>query len=372
VDFVPFFVRPGAASAEILLVAPTATYLAYANSRFWWEDPIQELVQDRLVELGAEEQYLLAHPEVGLSNYDQHLDGTPVCFSTTRRPNLNMRPGHVRGEGYASDLHTVAWLEHLGLRYDIVTDADWHAGGRDLLEQYSVVLTGTHPEYVSLRMVDDTLDWVHDRGRFMYLGGNGFAMNIVFDADRPWIMENRRVELWEGSERDREALAHNIVDGERGGRFEPSGRQPALLTGVQSATMGFDRSYPYHLAVGAKQPEAAFALAGISAQVIGTGVVGQEWDNSAGIGGLGADHLVLASSRDHSLIPPLFGAMRPDYHADLVLYLHQRGGTFSVSSMAWAAELAADEYDNDVARMTENVLRRFLDPTPFRSERATR
>ena len=128
-DFIPLFVRPpwpgdapapaaagappssSAAAAKVLLIAPTATYASYGNSRFWWENPIQEMVQDRLVEIGAEEQYLIAHPELGSSSYDCHLDGTDICYVSRRRPNLNMRPGHVRREGYTSDLDLVAWLD---------------------------------------------------------------------------------------------------------------------------------------------------------------------------------------------------------------------------------------------------------------------
>ena len=124
-DFIPLFVRrprPGkhprpdrrGPAAKILLIAPTATYAAYGNSRFWWENPIQEMVQDRLVEIGAEEQYLIVHPELGSSSYDCHLDGTDICYVSRRRPNLNMRPGHVRREGYTSDLDLVAWLDQLG------------------------------------------------------------------------------------------------------------------------------------------------------------------------------------------------------------------------------------------------------------------
>lgn len=370
VDLIPFFVRPAAPSgARVLLVAPTATYAAYANSRFWWEDPIQELVQDRLVELGAEEQYLVTHPELGLSNYDEHLDGTPVCYSSRRRPNLNMRPGHVRGEGYASDLHLVAWLDRSGVAYDVATDEDWHFGGERFLEAYDVVITGTHPEYVSLAMLDSGVSWVGGGGRLMYMGGNGFNSNVAFDAKRPWIIENRRVELWEADDEWRVARAHNSVDGERGGAFPASGRRPAALIGVESATMGFDRSYPYHLTEARHRPDVAFASEGIAGPVLGArgdngGVVGQEWDNAAGID-LGPGHVILGSSRDHSLIPPLFGAMRADYHADLVLYLRGPGAVFSVSSMAWAAELSQHDYRNDVARMSDNVLRRFLDPTRF-------
>jgi N,N-dimethylformamidase len=369
-DFIPLFVRPAAPAARVLLIAPTATYAAYGNSRFWWENPIQEMVQDRLVEIGAEEQYLIVHPELGASSYDCHLDGTDVCYVSRRRPNLNMRPGHVRREGYTSDLDLVAWLDQLDLPYDVVTDEDVHRGGGELLRPYPVVITGTHPEYMSAVMFDAIADWAGAGGRLAYLGGNGFSMNVSFGAERPWIMENRRVDLWERDEEFQRSEAVQATDGRRGGYLSASGRQAAAVTGVESATMGFDHSYPYVLSEAARRPEAAFVFAGVTGDVIGDfgaiggGVVGQEWDNAAGHD-LGPGHLILGSSHDHTLVPPLFGAVRPDYHADLVLYLRGAGAAFSVSSMAWCAALSHDGYANDVAWITHNVLRRFLDPVPF-------
>ena len=41
------------------------------------------------------------------------------------------------------------------------------------------------------------------------------------------------------------------------------------------------------------------------------------------------------------------------------------GAVFSTGSIAWAGAVAWNRYDNDIARMTENVLRRFNDPQPF-------
>jgi N,N-dimethylformamidase len=41
------------------------------------------------------------------------------------------------------------------------------------------------------------------------------------------------------------------------------------------------------------------------------------------------------------------------------------GAVFSTSSIAWAGALAHNGYDNNVSRLTENVVRRFLDPRPF-------
>jgi N,N-dimethylformamidase len=370
-DFIPFFIRPKpATTAKILLIAPTATYAAYGNSRFWWENSLQEMVQDRLVEIGPEEQYLITHAELGSSSYDCHLDGTDVCYVSRRRPNLNMRPGHVRREGYTCDLYLVAWLDRVGLDYDVATDEDVHDEGRRLLDRYQVVLTGTHPEYMSAWMFDAFVDWVAAGGRLMYMGGNGFWMNVNFDADRPWIMENRRVDLWKRDEDVRRSESLNSTDGVRGGRLSAIGRQSAYLTGVASATMGFDHSYPYVLGSDARRPEAAFVFEGVTASVIGDfgalggGVVGQEWDNAAGYQ-FGPEHLILASSHDHTLVPPMFGAVRPDYHGDLVLYLRGAGAVFSVSSMAWCGALSHQDYDNEIELISHNVLSRFLDPAPF-------
>lgn len=376
VEYVPFFVRPAEdATAQVLLIAPTATYAAYGNSRFWWENPIQEMVQDRLVELGPEEQFLLAHPEIGASSYDCHLDGTDICYVSRRRPNLNMRPGHVRREGYTCDLYLIAWLDHIGADYHVATDEDLHFRGRSLLDGYQVVLTGSHPEYMSAAMFDAFDQYTSSGGRLMYLGGNGFSMSVTFHPERPWIMENRRVELWERPEEFRRTEARNSTDGQPGGYFQASGRSTAALIGVETATMGFDHSYPYTLGSGAARPEASFVFDGVSPEalpgrkigdfgLLGGGVVGQEWDNAATFA-LGPGHLILASSTEHTLVPPLFGAVRPDYHADLVLYFRGSGAVFSVSSMAWCGALSHDEYRNEIAVITGNVLARFIDTAPF-------
>ncbi len=41
------------------------------------------------------------------------------------------------------------------------------------------------------------------------------------------------------------------------------------------------------------------------------------------------------------------------------------GAVFSASSIAWAGSLSQNDYENNVSRITDNVLRRFVDPTPF-------
>ena len=52
--------------------------------------------------------------------------------------------------------------------------------------------------------------------------------------------------------------------------------------------------------------------------------------------------------------------------ADMVLFDCPNGGAvFSVGSIAWAGGLPIDGCDNDVSRITGNVLDRFLYPAPL-------
>lgn len=374
-DWIPFFVRRSAAQppSEVLVVASTATYSAYANSRFWWEDPIQEVAQDRLVELGVEEQYLVLHPELGLSHYDAHADGSAVVFSSRRRPNLFMRPGHSRGESYASDLLLIAWLERLGIAYDVVTDEDLHFNalrGTDaaLLDAYHVTVSGSHPEYLSVVMFDAFHQWVRSGGRFVYAGGNGFTSNVSWSAERPWLLENRTTGRLRADIEARRSEARHQLDGEPGLLMEDIGRATGSLWGVDFVTMGFDRAYPVRRSDQSYSPEFAFAFEGIESRIFGGrglfgGVIGQEWDNARRM--LGApQHFVLASSIDHSLIPEVLGSESP-HHGDVVLYFVGEGAVFSAASMAWAGALHIDDYRNDAERFFRNVLTRFLDPAPI-------
>ena len=53
--------------------------------------------------------------------------------------------------------------------------------------------------------------------------------------------------------------------------------------------------------------------------------------------------------------------------ADMVFFETPGGGAvFSVGSIAWCGSLSWNGYDNNVAKITANVLRRFNDPAPFK------
>ena len=52
--------------------------------------------------------------------------------------------------------------------------------------------------------------------------------------------------------------------------------------------------------------------------------------------------------------------------ADMVFFETPAGGAvFSTGSIAWAGSLRHDNYGNNVSRITDNVLRRFIDEKPF-------
>ena len=88
--------------------------------------------------------------------------------------------------------------------------------------------------------------------------------------------------------------------------------------------------------------------------------------------------LVVASSEEHSNAFQLVneemtvsfagtdGRFSPAVRADMVFYEHPGGGAvFSTGSISYVGSLAHKGYANNISRLTLNVLKRFLDPTPF-------
>jgi N,N-dimethylformamidase len=78
--------------------------------------------------------------------------------------------------------------------------------------------------------------------------------------------------------------------------------------------------------------------------------------------GLGAD-MMLVKEEHRGTGLPIPGC---EARADIVFYETPNGGAvFNTGSIAWTASLATNGYDNDIAKLTTNVLRRFADPEPI-------
>ncbi len=257
VEYVPFFLRPSPSSAraDVVFLASTATYLAYANQRPDFADGALGTAKPRY----PEEAWLMAHPEVGSSLYEYHADGSGVRFSSRLRPVLNMKPGVVMWS-FNADTNITNWLHGIGQRFDVVTDEDLHREGLALLAGYRVVITGTHPEYFSTAMLDALEGWLAGGGRLMYMGGNGFYWRIAYHPDTTGIIEVRRAEDGTRAWIEEPGEYYHQFGGEYGGLWRRLGRPPNELVGVGFAAQGFDGGTHYRLQPGAHDERVSFIL----------------------------------------------------------------------------------------------------------------
>jgi N,N-dimethylformamidase len=397
-DFIPFYVRPPREKAKrkgrpkLAFLAPTNSYIAYANDSQVLMDRGAETGMNRLLNLQHADVYLHEHPELCASLYDKHADGSGVCYSSRLRPVLNMRPRYHSWLGshgsalyqFNGDTHIFAWLEHLQVDYDIITDEDLHEDGFELLEGYQVVVTGTHPEYHSTAMWDAMKAFLGQGGRLIYMGGNGWYWRVAFHQSLPGVIEVRRAEdgtrTWEADPGE----YYQSFNGEFGGLWRRVGRPPNLIAGIGFVAQGFDMSGYFRRQPGADSPRAGFIFQDVPDEIIGDfGLIG---GGAAGIEldamnhKLGTPHhaLCLATSEGHTpltivtkeevLVMPVAagGDQHDKVRADMVFFETSSGGAvFSTGSIAWAGSLSWNGYDNNVARITGNVLRRFLEPAPF-------
>jgi len=389
-DHIPFYVRAprGRPQARALVLVPTFTYFAYCNNE---SRSLGERGHQRAREWGAWTGFPLANRDFGLSTYDYHNDGSGIGFSSRRRPNINLRPGYLamfdaRGSGQRhapADSHLLHWLDVAGFEYDVATDEDLHHEGLDLLRPYRVVLTGSHPEYHTPETLDALQGYVDHGGRLMYLGGNGFYWKIATHPELPGVFELRRAEggirLWAAEPGE----YYHQFDGSYGGLWRRNGRPPQRLAGVGFTAQGdFSASY-YRRAPGSFDPRVAFAFEGIGADELigdfgfhGGGAAGFELDRADVALGTPPHALVLATSEGHGEMFRLVNEemLRQIPHrpreevvrADMVFFETESGGAvWSTGSITYCGSLLYNSGRNNVARITANVLRRFLDETPF-------
>jgi len=292
---------------------------------------------------------------------------------------------------FNADTHVLGWLEKAGIDYDVITDEDLHNEGVALLERYRAVVTGSHPEYFTTPMWDGLRSYIARGGRLAYLGGNGFIWRCALSDEMPGVVELRRAE--DGIRyRDEEPGEYYLeFTGEYGGLWRRLGMAPQALVGVGTVAVGFDASGYYRRTPESFDQRAAFIFDGIGDDevigdfcILGGGASGSEIDAADPMLGTPPHTLIVAVSEGHSkntyLVPDETGfhhsAMEGTHNhkvrADMTFFETPAGGAvFSVSSIAWAGSLSHNNYDNNVARVSDNVLKRFLEPEPFAMPRET-
>jgi N,N-dimethylformamidase len=384
-EFTPLFVRPpkGKPTSSLAFLVPTASYLAYANHQMDTSWHFDELSSSRFTSINRTDQFLEETYSLGLSTYDLHGDGSGVAHSSRLRPILNMRPKSDLWQ-FNADTHITDWLAAKGLDCDIITDEDLEHEGLECLKPYRCVITGTHPEYYSLKMLDAVQDYTDRGGRLMYLGANGFYWRIAWHRSLEGVIEHRRSEAGMRAWMTDTGESYMAFTGEYSGLWRRNGRPPNMLVGTGFSGQGFDVAGHYDRKPGSRDPRAAFIFEGVAEDRIGDfgsiggGAAGWEVDRADFSLGTPPHALVLATADDfpasyhwvseelnhtHSAVN---GDTCPMIKADLVFFeTPHGGGVFSVSSISWSGSLAHNGYGNNVSRITENVLRRFLDPKPL-------
>ena len=170
---------------------------------------------------------------------------------------------------FPADLSIIGWLEQCGHQYDIITDEDLHREGLAALEPYKCVMSGTHPEYVSERMLDAQEDFVAQGGRLIYMGGNGYYWCIGFYEHEPWCMEVRKLNSGMRAWAAKAGEHYLQTTGEKSGLWRNRGRAPQKLTGVGSIGEGFETSAPYRRMPDSYHRSVSWICEGIDQEIMG-------------------------------------------------------------------------------------------------------
>lgn len=382
-----FVMAPTADAAPALFLASTNTYLAYANDHLAALDFSAVMTHDMVVP--DDEKLLFTDPEFGRSCYDTHSDGTPVRYSSRRRPIINVRPGYPNWltgsyRHFPQDMYIVEWMERTGMPFHVATDEDLHREGAALLDKYKVIVTSSHPEYWT-RGGHDCLDrYLKSGGRLMYLGGNGFYWVTSHDPERPWVIEVRRdnsgTRCWDAPYGERT----HVASLEQGGIWKTRGRGPHGLVGVGFSSEGWSKGSGYQRLDGSYAGPGASFFKGVNEELVGDfghvlgGAAGDEVDrHDVSLGSPAHAHILASSTplgNEYQLVieeqtlalPDQGGQHKPgQVRADMVYFTTDNGGAvFSIGSMTYAGALAWNDYNNNIARITTNVLQAFASDLP--------
>jgi len=385
-DIIPFFVAAelGKPTAKVCYIAATFTYQVYTN---FARQIYDAAFKQRVADWQASAYYPAEHPDYGLSTYNHHRDGSGVAYSSRLRPLLTWRPNCLAyndplGSGLRhlpADSHLTGWLDRVGVDFDVITDHDLDREGLALLASYKVVLTGTHPEYHTVNTLDALQTYTETGGRLMYLGGNGFYWRVALSEKVPGAIEVRRTEGGIRTWAAEPGEYYHAFDGIYGGLWRRSDRPPNLLCGIGFSSQGTFVGNAYRRTPPSRDNVHAWVFEGVKDDLFGGygfsggGAAGFELDRLDHRLGSPLNAVVLASSEGHdrrnfvvvheerlgfdTTIPG--ETLERLIRADMTYIEKPKGGAvFSTGSITYCGSLPANSFDNDVSRLTFNVLNR--------------
>lgn len=391
-DYIPFWVVPkiGKEQSKIAVMVPTISYMAYANEHVACNAGGAELFVYRVPIMQHQNMFLAEHREYGGSIYDTHTDGSGICLSSRLRPILSIRPkyDHFLAQApwqYPADLHLIYWLETMGYEYDVITDEDVTYDGLARLENYNVVITGSHPEHNTGTQLDALHNYTQRGGRLMYMGADAWYWVHSFhpaydDLGRGVITEMRRCESGIRTWRAEPGEYYHQGTGELGGMWRFRGRSLYSVAGVGMTNEGFDVSTYYSRTPDSLDPRVSWAFEGISYDepignfgLVGGGCAGLELDIVDVTLGSPPHTLAVATSAGrhteaYLLVMEDFGfnqqgldgTTHPRVRGDVAFHeTPNGGGCFAFSSIAFCGSLPWNNGQNNVSRLVKNVLDRF-------------
>jgi N,N-dimethylformamidase len=217
------------------------------------------------------------------------------------------------------------------------------------------------------------------------MGGNGFYWRVSYHNSAPGVIELRRAEGGSRAWAPKSGEYYTGFTGEYSGLWRRQGRAgPNVMAGVGFSAEGFDISTYYRRNPDSFNDRVKFMFKGIRKNeligdfgLIGGGAAGLEIDR------VEPHALCVASSENHTdtylvvvedilfNLPGVGGQENEFVRGDLCFFETPNGGAvFSVSSMAWVGSLPSNDFDNNVSKLTKNVLDRFADPKPFPVKKA--
>ncbi|WP_246737576.1 N,N-dimethylformamidase beta subunit family domain-containing protein [Nordella sp. HKS 07] len=369
-----FFVTSSAPQAPIVFLVPTATYLAYAD----------EYLPRHLYEWKCDDRgHAFAVANNLRSLYDYHGDRSGVSICSWRKPKATLRSDYLyplcgAPHNLPVDLHLLRFCHANGIAFDLITDFDLDRHGIEALRNYRTVVTGSHPEYISVRMESALRRFAAEGGSLAYLGGNGFAGTVAFRDD---LLELRRGPTEAGRTWDGKLAEQSLaLTNEPGGYLRSRGRGEFSLIGGAISLMGFDGARPFTRTPESHSDECAWLFEGVENDTFGDegivlgGAAGYEIDATDPHLGTAPGTIVVARADG---FPESFfhdptrwyeggeAEMRGRRVAEMTLrFLSKSGLIFSASSVAWCGALPEPGGMNDVGRITLNLLQFLSQPKP--------
>ena len=235
----------------------------------------------------------------------------------------------------------LGWLEREGFAYDYYAETQFHSGVLNL-DDYSVLIISTHPEYWSRDMYYRLKAWVFERGgKLLYLGGNGLNCEVEFPDEYTMIVQNGN-----------EGNSWKMLDQGIESRFHLRNESEANLLGVVYDDRGIMTAAPYR-AVDADH----WVFEGTGMRNGDTfGERSLHMRIPGGASGHETDKMSRNSPANVHLLAK--GLNAEDGGGEIVHFDTASGGAvFSVGSICYVSSILVDEV---VSRITANVLRRFL------------